>query len=119
MGNSRETACPFRDPLKSPPAPPTIWMDGLPGDDRRPGRRRASMRWHDRVYGEVAIEEPGILDLISSPTFERLKGIRQAGPSALTFPFKNVTRFEHSLGVFLLLRRLGPDRREQVAGLLH
>src|SRR5207237_6182368 len=73
----------------------------------------------DRVYGDVAIEEPGILDLIGSPTFERLKGVRQAGPSALTFPFKNVTRFEHSLGVFLLLRRLGADRREQVAGLLH
>ncbi len=77
------------------------------------------MRWHDRVYGDVAIEEPGILDLIGCPTFQRLKGVRQAGPSALAFPFKNVTRFEHSLGVFLLLRRLDADPREQVAGLLH
>src|SRR5436190_23051682 len=119
MGNSRETAGPHRDPLKFPRALPRIWMDARPGDFRRPRRRRASMRWHDRVYGDVAIEEPGILDLIGSPTFERLKGVRQAGPSALTFPFKNVTRFEHSLGVFLLLRRLGADRREQVAGLLH
>ena len=65
------------------------------------------MRWQDRVYGEVAIEEPAILDLIGCPTFQRLKGVRQAGPSALAFPFKDVTRFEHSLGVFLLLRRLG------------
>jgi HD superfamily phosphohydrolase len=77
------------------------------------------MRWHDRVYGEVAIEDPGILDLIGCPSFQRLKGVRQAGPSALAFPFKNVTRFEHSLGAFILLRRLGADRREQVAGLLH
>ncbi len=77
------------------------------------------MRWDDRVYGNVAIEEPAILDLIECPTFQRLKGVRQAGPSALAFPFKNVTRFEHSLGVFILLRRLGADRREQVAGLLH
>ena len=77
------------------------------------------MRWHDRVYGDVAIEDRGILDLIGCPTFQRLKGIRQAGPSALAFPFKTVTRFEHSLGVFLLLRRLGADLREQVAGLLH
>jgi uncharacterized protein len=77
------------------------------------------MRWKDRVYGDVAIEEPGILDLIACPTFQRLKGVRQAGPSALAFPFKNVTRFEHSLGVFLLLRRLQADPREQVAGLLH
>jgi HD superfamily phosphohydrolase len=77
------------------------------------------MRWVDRVYGSVAIDEPPILDLIGCATFQRLKGVRQAGPSALAFPFKDVTRFEHSLGVYLLLRRLGADRREQVAGLLH
>ncbi len=69
--------------------------------------------------GASTIDEPAILDLIGCPTFQRLKGVRQAGPSALAFPFKNVSRFEHSLGVFLLLRRLGADRREQVAGLLH
>ena len=77
------------------------------------------MRWQDRVYGEVSIEDPAILDLIGCATFQRLKGIRQAGPSALTFPFKEVTRFEHSLGVFILLRRLKAPRREQVAGLVH
>jgi hypothetical protein len=77
------------------------------------------MQWLDRVYGEVSIDDPAILDLVGCATFLRLKGIRQAGPSALTFPFKDVTRFEHSLGVFILLRRLGAPRREQVAGLLH
>jgi uncharacterized protein len=77
------------------------------------------MRLQDRVYGRASIEDPRILDLIESPTFQRLKGVRQAGPSALAFPFKDVTRFEHSLGVFLLLRRLRAPRREQVAGLLH
>jgi hypothetical protein len=79
----------------------------------------ALMRWDDRVYGEVEIEDPGALALIDCPTFRRLQGIRQAGPSALAFPFKTVTRFEHSLGVYILLGRLGADRREQVAGLLH
>jgi hypothetical protein len=77
------------------------------------------MRWNDRVYGEVAIDDPQLLALIACPTFQRLKGIRQAGPSAAAFPFKTVTRYEHSVGVHLLLRRLGADRREQVAGLLH
>jgi HD superfamily phosphohydrolase len=77
------------------------------------------MRWQDRVYGEVSIEDQAILDLVTCATFQRLKGIKQAGPSALTFPFKDVTRFEHSVGVFILLRRLGAPRREQVAGLLH
>ena len=41
------------------------------------------MHWMDRVYGESAIDDPGLLALIGCPTFQRLKGIRQAGPSAL------------------------------------
>src|ERR1700678_3028959 len=82
-------------------------------------RRPKLMRWHDRVYGRMTVEDAGILDLIGCPTFQRLKGVRQAGPSSLAFPFKDVTRFEHSLGVFVLLRRLRASRREQVAGLLH
>lgn len=77
------------------------------------------MQWQDRVYGRVQVDDPAILSLIEGPTFQRLRGIRQAGPSAIAFPFKNVSRFEHSLGVFALLRSLGADRKEQVAGLLH
>jgi HD superfamily phosphohydrolase len=77
------------------------------------------MRWTDRVYGDVAVDDPDVLALIEGPTFQRLKRIRQAGPSAFAFPFKTVTRFEHSLGVYLLLGRLGADRRERVAGLVH
>jgi len=77
------------------------------------------MHWTDRVYGEVTIDDPGMIALISRPTFQRLRGIRQAGPSALSFQFKTVTRHEHSLGVHLLLRRLGARREEQFAGLLH
>lgn len=77
------------------------------------------MRWEDRVYGDMRIDDRDLLALIATPTFQRLRGIRQAGPSALAFPFKTVTRFEHSLGVHVLLRRLGAPRKEQVAGLLH
>ncbi len=77
------------------------------------------MHWNDRVYGETWIDDPRLLALIASPTFQRLQGIRQAGPSAFAFPFKTVTRYEHSLGVHVLLRTLGADLREQVAWLLH
>ncbi len=77
------------------------------------------MQWTDRVYGESSIADPRVLDLIACPTFQRLKGVRQAGPSALAFSFKNVTRFEHSVGVYLLLGRLGALPRERIAGLLH
>ena len=77
------------------------------------------MRWNDRVYGEVAVDDPKLLAVINSPTFRRLDGVKQAGPSAFAFPFKTVTRLEHSLGVYLLLCRLGAGDRERVAGLLH
>ena len=77
------------------------------------------MRWNDRVYGDSTIDDPDVLRLIATPTFQRLKGIKQAGPSSFAHPFKTVHRFEHSLGVYLLLGRLGAGRRERVAGLLH
>jgi HD superfamily phosphohydrolase len=91
--------------------------------ERAPARRGEAdlnvLRWNDRVYGDVQIDDTAILELIATPTFQRLGGIRQAGPSALSFPFKTVTRLEHCIGVYLLLGRLGANRRECVAGLLH
>ena len=70
------------------------------------------MHLHDRVYGRISVEDAGILELIGCPTFQRLKGVRQAGPSALAFPFKDVTRYEHSLGVFRLAAAVeGPAPR--------
>jgi uncharacterized protein len=114
--------------LKSGPTPTTISVETMvifdPGihDLATPdglAERPASIEWEDRVYGHVAIDDPQVLELVRSPTFERLKGVQQAGPSALAFPFKDVTRYEHSLGVFTLLGMLGAPRREQVAGLLH
>ncbi len=77
------------------------------------------MEWIDRVYGRTSITDPGVLAIIRTPTYQRLRGVKQAGPSALAFPFKDVTRYEHSLGVYVLLRRLGAPLVEQVAGLLH
>ena len=85
----------------------------------REGEGLTELRWTDRVYGDTSIDDPDLLRLIACPTFARLHGVRQAGPSAIAFPFKTVTRHEHSLGVHVLLRRLGACRLEQVAGLLH
>jgi HD superfamily phosphohydrolase len=99
-----------------------IARDRVPGGPRvHPPVSSTStpLHWQDRVYGDVSIDDPAILALIACPTVQRLGRIRQAGPSALAFPFKTVTRLEHSLGVYLLLRRLGASLREQVAGLLH
>lgn len=82
------------------------------------------MEYLDRVYGKIKIEEPLILELINLPSLQRLKGIDQCGyflyfwfPDAESY--ESFSRFEHSLGVFILLKKFGAPFEEQVAGLIH
>lgn len=77
------------------------------------------MKIDDRVYGPVEIPDGALIELINSAPVQRLKGINQAGASQYVIAGKTVTRFEHSLGVMLLLRKLGASTDEQIAGLLH
>lgn len=63
------------------------------------------MFYTDPIYGTVEIQDPVILELIQSPTLQRLKGIDQAGYYDEHFPDSKHTRFEHSMGVYLLLKR--------------
>ena len=74
--------------------------------------------YDDLLYGTWSLPA-GIGRIISSPTFQRLHRVSQSGASKYANPLKTVTRFEHSLGVYLLVRRLGASVEEQVAGLLH
>ncbi len=73
----------------------------------------------DRLYGSYEIDEPILVDLINSQPLQRLKGIAQFGVPDEFYCFKNFSRYEHSVGVMLLLRILGANEKEQVAGLLH
>jgi uncharacterized protein len=76
------------------------------------------MQIADRLYGCFEVE--GVLaDLIRSAPVQRLKWIHQGGAGYLVKPEWNVTRYEHSVGVMLLIRRLGGSLEEQIAGLLH
>jgi len=83
------------------------------------------MKYIDRVYGKVEITESAILELIESPTLQRLKGIDQAGHRPLWVkPNIKVgrydhSRFSHSIGVYLLLRKYNAPFPEQIAGLIH
>lgn len=77
------------------------------------------MIYKDTLYGNVAIDEPLLLELIHSRAMQRLHGVLQHGVTALIGLTSPVTRFDHSLGVMLLVRRLGGDLHEQVAALLH
>lgn len=65
------------------------------------------------------ILEPVLTDLIHSKAVQRLNGIHQGGACFLVNPAWNISRCEHSIGVMLLIRRLGGSLEEQIAGLLH
>ena len=88
--------------------------------------RHKFMIYQDRIYGEIEIKEPVILELVNSKPIQRLKHIEQGG-HPLTyynprhFPISDIKhdRFEHSLGVYCLLNKFGASLEEQIAGLIH
>jgi uncharacterized protein len=77
------------------------------------------MDYQDTVYGAVTIDEPLLLDLLASEAMQRLRGVLQHGVTALIGITRPVTRFDHSAGAMLLVRRLGGSLEEQAAALLH
>lgn len=77
------------------------------------------MIYTDRIYGNFEIAEPVILDLINSKSLRRLKDIDQAGYFEPFFPGTKRTRFEHSIGVYFLLKKFKSSLEEQIAGLIH
>ncbi len=77
------------------------------------------MKYTDRVYGKTTIDDSLALELMRSPTMKRIKGVDQAGYFEPWFPGISHSRFEHSVGVYLLLKKYNAPRVEQIAGLLH
>lgn len=73
----------------------------------------------ETFYGSLEIEEPILLELIDSPAFQRLKSIHQYGVAYYTTHQEEYTRYDHSLGVFAILRLKNASLEEQIAGLLH
>src|SRR5687768_10896385 len=59
----------------------------------------------DAVHGDV---EMGALEveLMDTPEFQRLRGIKQLGTAYLVFPSAVHTRFEHSLGTSWMAHRV-------------
>jgi len=73
----------------------------------------------DSVYGPAEITEPVLLALLETAAVKRLKGVMQHGITGLLGITTPITRFDHSVGAMLLVRRLGGSVREQIAALLH
>lgn len=77
------------------------------------------MQYRDAVYGPVDIDEPLIEALMHAPAVERLHSVLQHGVTGLIGITSPITRFDHSVGTMLLVRRMGGSLKEQVAALLH
>jgi HD superfamily phosphohydrolase len=73
----------------------------------------------DTFYGSIEVDEPIILELIDSPIFQRLKNIHQYGIAYYTTHREEYNRYDHSIGVFAILKLNNSSIEEQIAGLLH
>lgn len=73
----------------------------------------------DRIYGNVDIKSPVLIELLNSRPLQRLKNINQFGVPDEYYFVKNYSRYEHSKGVLMLLNILGASEEEQIAGLIH
>lgn len=80
---------------------------------------KQAIEYCDSVYGIVRLDDPVLLDLMNSAAMLRLQGVLQHGISGLIGITSATTRYEHSAGAMILVRRLGGDLDEQIAALLH
>lgn len=72
------------------------------------------------LYGTYTVTEPIIKDLLKTTALKRLRAIHQYGVQQYVCKtLQPYTRYDHSVGVMVLLRRFGAPLQEQVAGLLH
>ncbi len=83
------------------------------------------MEIEDQIWGKFDIKEKVLTEIIAHPEFKRLDKISQFGLPYEYYPLpqlaktENFTRYEHSIGVMLFLKRLEANLEEQVSGLIH
>ena len=63
----------------------------------------------DPVHRYVHVRDKVIWDLINTKEFQRLRRIKQLGTTYLTFHGAEHSRFNHSLGVYEIVRRIVDD----------
>jgi HD superfamily phosphohydrolase len=68
---------------------------------------------NDPVYGFISIGSELIYELISHPSFQRLRFIRQLGLSDFVYPGAIHTRFHHALGAMHLMSRVMESLRKK------
>lgn len=70
------------------------------------GRLQEEKVFKDPVHRYVHVRDTLIWDLINAREFQRLRRIRQLGTSYVTFHGAEHSRFNHSLGVYEIMRRI-------------
>jgi HD superfamily phosphohydrolase len=79
-----------------------------------------NQRIETTIFGDVVIDDPVVADLLDAPVMERLRHIDQSGtPRYFTEHIPSFTRYDHSVGVYALLKKVQRPLNEQLAGLLH
>lgn len=65
---------------------------------------RLSSKVRIPVSGSILLSEE-VRRIVDTPEFQRLRGVRQLGPTIFVFPGANHTRYEHSMGTYFLSLR--------------
>jgi uncharacterized protein len=73
----------------------------------------------DQIYGNQHLNSPVIEEIVNTSDFQRLHGIDLAGYYEPYAPGVHVSRYEHSMGVYLILHMYNAPLAEQIAGLIH
>lgn len=72
------------------------------------------------IFGQFDEQNPVAIELLNSAALQRLKGIDQSGPSIyFSKDYASFSRYDHSIGVYALLKRYNVTPKEQIAGLMH
>ena len=82
-------------------------------------RYNVRMKIYDVVWEDQEIPNIKAVQIIKHKAIQRLKKIWISTYGYLYELKRNATRYDHSLGVYLLLKHFGASEEEQLAGLLH
>ncbi len=77
------------------------------------------MKIYDVIWGNVEIKDKTVLKIIGHSSIQRLKNIWISTYGYLFNLIRNSTRYDHSVGVYLLLKKFKASKNEQIAGLIH